>query len=261
MGPMTQTFEAVQPWELQKMASMGLVRDERLLAWAIRSGLPVDDRLSASMVFHGVPLPDDAPISSRVVEAAVAGGRDIDYVASLMEKCSSMKLDSVSLARIAVRRGNQSFLRWVVLHSDDDPRCGEILDALYSYKYEEGDDIYGCVYHTLHNGQLGRLDISRILMAASHGNIYLIDRILRSVYVPGRVLEALARDLHRFGETIQEGLVHLLCEHANSSLTMLDCMMIASNMPASSHLKRLFGRERGKLAAAYDLAYSQVIAI
>ncbi len=100
MEEMVQSFDEPQPWELQRMASKGLVEDERLLRWAMDKGLARDDRLLANMVYHGCdPLPQDIPWTERVIYAAASRGLSV-----LMEGGTGIGPVDLSISERAIPR-------------------------------------------------------------------------------------------------------------------------------------------------------------
>ncbi len=104
MEDMVRSLDEPTPWELQRMASRGLVANQYLSGWAIIHGLPYDERFICNKAFYGCPLYDN-DITDRMLYAAAAGRGNCNYLDYLIDMHSSVRDETIhKMCDIIVKR-------------------------------------------------------------------------------------------------------------------------------------------------------------
>ncbi len=254
MEIMVRSPDEPEMWELQKMASLGMVRDPHLLAWAEGKGLPRDERLFANMVFHGVEVPEEAVISERLLNAAAAGASP-DRVMDLMERTATDQDDVVCLGDIGdivVKRGRISFIEEVFKfdrpsHRDPARWLRSVIEhAIPISRDERILDIYA--------GYLDRagFGVDEVQEAAECGNLYLLEK-LTGGEMPVNCWVDILSCVRGMGDL---DLLAWTCRKIEEDPNMNEecCEELAEDIDLPPELMDELGKMGGKLSQAYKEA-------
>ncbi len=257
MEVMVSSFDEPEPWELQKMASLGLVRDERLLSWAEKKGLPRDGRLFENMAFYGCDL-DGVEITVSLVKAAAAGGSSPDIVMDLIRRAAPT-VDATeiidllgNIGGIVVKRRHIDFIKDIFRSGFDTGKLTEVLCQsvgffLPLYNDEELLDIY---IEYLDTAGYDYNEVARIMECR---NLRLVEYILKD----GLSLQCWYDIAVGLRGAPDRDILHLVCRKIEEDPKIGEkaCRKIARRMRPSDDLLAMIREEEGTLARIYAEGY------